>query len=100
MTECPAKGMTVGGESVELCWRSTLEGGCDHDWQRRDDGEEKGHEGPDTRAAMVMHVTSMRPRREKSEWGRLGTLSPTISAWSANSHFGCFYLLYSSLSVL
>lgn len=60
---------SIGGwerSGVELCWRSVYEGGCDHDWQRRDDGEGKRHEGPDTRAAMAMRVTSMRLQRQKT----------------------------------
>lgn len=62
--------------------------GCDLDWQ-------KGTARPDTRAAAVMHVTSMRPRRDKLGMGLALRLSPGISALGSNSIFtAIIYLVF------
>ena len=61
-----------GEKRERVAWRAgpcVLGGGCDHNWQWRDSSEGKGTAGLGTRVAMVMHVTSMRPHREKLGMG-------------------------------
>lgn len=58
---------TDGGERGEVS--DALAGGCDHEWLKRDSGEGKARRDQTRGLAMVMHVTSMKPRREKPGTG-------------------------------
>lgn len=73
VTGAPEKGMT-GRERENGVVRlpCMLGGGCDHDWQKRDNSEGKGRQDQTQElrwAVMVMHVTSMRPCQEELGMG-------------------------------
>lgn len=92
MTAAPENGVTVG----EAAWRAALcagSRGWDHEWRG-------GTVGPDTRVAAVMHVTSMRPSRNKFGMGLASRRGSPTSFSTAAIYLVFFFIFPSPLMLL